>query len=137
MGHGELTMSKNSSGFTLVEVVVALFLMGLGVLAAAPMFMFAMQGNAVGGEKGQASALAVEHMELLRSTDYINLTAGGSLTVSLTGYSDTSDSDFDVRWLIADRGTPANTKTIRVRVVPAGTIPGPSRVVTLTTVRAP
>ena len=44
-------MRENTSGFTLVEVVVALFLIGLGVLAAAPMFMFAMQGNAVGGEQ--------------------------------------------------------------------------------------
>jgi prepilin-type N-terminal cleavage/methylation domain-containing protein len=130
-------MRGNSTGFTLVEVVIALFLMGLGVLAAAPMFMFAMQGNAVGGEKGAASALAVERMELLRSANFSTLTAGGSLTVSLTGYSDTSDPDFDVRWLIANRGTPTNTKTIRVRVVPAGTIPGPSRTVTLSTVRAP
>ena len=130
-------MTRNASGFTLVEVVVALFLIGLGVLAAAPMFMYAMQGTAIGGEKGQASALAVEQMELLRSQTYGTLTAGGSLTVSLTGYSDTSDPDFDVRWLITDRGTPNNTKTIAVRVVPAGRIPGPSRVVTLTTVRAP
>ena len=130
-------MRTQTSGFTLVEVVIALFLIGLGVLAAAPMFMFAMQSNAVGAEKGQAGALAVERMELLRADDFINLTAGGSLTVSITGYSDTGDPDFDVRWLIADRGTPTNTKTIAVRVVPAGTIPGPSRVVTLTTVRAP
>ena len=36
-------------GFTLAEVLVALFLIGIGVLAAAPMFMYAMQGTAVGG----------------------------------------------------------------------------------------
>lgn len=130
-------MRTTNSGFTLVEVVIALFLIGLGVLAAAPMFMFAMQTTAVGGEKGIAGAAAVERMELLRRQDYTTLTAGGSLTVNISGYSDTSDPDYAVRWLISNRGNPTNTKTVAVRVVPAGTIVGSSRAVTLTTVRAP
>ncbi|NIL99935.1 MAG: prepilin-type N-terminal cleavage/methylation domain-containing protein [Acidobacteria bacterium] len=130
-------MRESSAGFTLVEVIVALFLIGLGVLAAAPMFMYAMQGNAVGGEKGEAGALAVERMEILRATDYGSLTVGGSLTVDTTGYVDTSDPDHTVRWLIEANTAPTGSLIITVRVIPAGTIPGSSREVTLTSIRGP
>ncbi len=130
-------MRESSSGFTLVEVIVALFLIGLGVLAAAPMFMYAIQGNAVGGEKGEAGALAVEQMEVLRAADYLTLSAGGSLTVDTTGYVDTSDPNNTVRWLIATNTAPTGSLIVSVRVIPAGSIPGSSREVTLTTMRGP
>jgi len=130
-------MRESSSGFTLVETIVALFLIGLGVLAAAPMFMYAMQGNAIGGEKGEAGALAVEQMEILRATGYGALADGGSLTVDTAGYVDASDPDHTVRWLIEANTAPTGSKVITVRVIPAGTIPGSSRVVTLTSIRGP
>jgi prepilin-type N-terminal cleavage/methylation domain-containing protein len=130
-------MRESNSGFTLVEVIVALFLIGLGVLAAAPMFMYAMQGNAVGGEKGAAGALAVERMEILRGAGYATLSAGGSLTVDTTGYVDTSDLDNTVRWLIITNTAPTGSLIISVRVIPAGSIPGSSREVTLTSIRGP
>jgi prepilin-type N-terminal cleavage/methylation domain-containing protein len=128
---------NNSAGFSLVEVIVALFLMGLGVLAAAPMFLYAMQGNAAGADIGSAGALAVDRLEQLRAEDYAALPAGGSLAVSTVGFSDTSDPKFTIRWIIVDDSPISRTKAISVRVIPAGTIPGASRVVTLSTVRAP
>ena len=130
-------MRESSSGFTLVEVIVALFLIGLGVLAAAPMFMYAMQGNAVGGEKGAAGALAVERMEILRAANYATLAAGGSLTVDTGGYVDNSDPNNTVRWLIINNTAPTGSLIVSVRVIPAGLIPGSSREVTLTSIRGP
>lgn len=140
MDLGELMMRQpktNSAGFSLVEVIVALFLMGLGVLAAAPMFMYAMQQNASGGDIGSAGAIAVDRLEQIRARDYDTLTAGGSLAVNATGYSDVTDPDFTVRWIVVDDIPIANTKSISVRVIPSGDLPGASRVVTLSTVRAP
>ena len=128
---------RQQQGFTLAEVMVALFLMGLGVLAAAPMFLFAMQGNEAAGDIGSAGALAVDRFEQLRAQDYDTLTAGGSVAVNVNGFSDVTDPDFDVRWIIVDDTPIANTKTITVRVVPQGDLPSASRVVTLSTVRAP
>jgi hypothetical protein len=101
------------------------------------MFMYAMQGNAIGAEKGEAGALAVEQMEILRATGYGALADGGSLTVDTAGYFDTSDPDHTVRWLIEANTAPTGSKVISVRVIPAGTIPGSSRVVTLTSIRGP
>jgi prepilin-type N-terminal cleavage/methylation domain-containing protein len=124
-----------AEGFTLVEVLIAMFLIGIGVLAAAPMFIYAMQGNAVGGDFGSVGATAVEHMELLRSQDWGTLTAGGSLSTSVANYFDTSDPDVTVRWSITDNTTPAQTKTIQVRAVANRQVVGERKDVTLTTIR--
>ncbi len=127
--------ANSQRGFSLVEVLVALFLIGVGVLAAAPMFIYAVQGNAVGADFGSAGALSVERMELLRASNYSALPAGGSLTTNTTGYFDSSDADYIVRWTVADNVSPAGTKTVTVRATALGRRVGQNKQVTLTTVR--
>jgi len=128
-----------SKGFTLIEVLLALFLLAIGVLAAAPMFIYAMRGNAAGADFGSAGAIAVERMEVLRSTHFLDLDAGGDLTSDATvgsvDYFDNSNADFTVRWQIADNITPANTKNITVRVQAVRQVVGNQKGVTLTTLR--
>jgi len=128
--------NNDQSGFTLVEVVVALFLIGIGVLAAAPMFMYAMQGNAAGADMGAVGALGVERMELLRSQAYTALAAGGTLGANTNGYFDDTTPGYVVRWRITDNVTPVGTKTIEVRAVAERAVVGAPRDVTLTPVRA-
>ncbi|MDH3628169.1 MAG: prepilin-type N-terminal cleavage/methylation domain-containing protein [Acidobacteriota bacterium] len=128
------TISKQE-GFSLVEVLVALFLIGIGVLAAAPMFVYAIQGNAVGADFGRAGALAVERMEILRSQDYTIHVAGGSLSTNVTGYFDSSDPEYIVRWAVRDNITPVGTKTIVVRATAVGRRVGRNKQVQLATVR--
>jgi prepilin-type N-terminal cleavage/methylation domain-containing protein len=124
-------------GFTLAEVLVALFLIGIGVLAAAPMFMYAMQGTAVGGDFGSAGAAAVERMELLRAEDYPDLVPGGNIDSNVGGYFDASDPDYLVRWEIeiAPAPAPPGTKTITVRALAARQVVGERKDVVLTTLR--
>jgi len=116
-------------------VLVALFLIGLGVLAAAPMFVYAMQGNAAGADFGSVGAIAVERMELLRSLDFGALPAGGSLTSSVNGYSDLTDPEYIVRWSITDNGTPPATKVVTVRAIAVRQVVGQRKEITLTTLR--
>lgn len=123
------------SGFTLLEVLVALFLIGLGVLAAAPMFIYATQEIAVGGDFGAVGAAAVDRMEQLRAEEYSVLAAGGSLQTNATGYSDISDPDLTVRWSIVDNTTPPRTKTIEVRAIATRQITGQRKEITLTSIR--
>ncbi len=134
-----MKMKNNASGFTIVEVLVALFLMAIGVLAAAPMFVYAMQGNAVGADFGSAGAIAVERMEILRGTRYTDLPAGGDLASDTSAggvdYFDNSDPDFTVRWLIVNNVSPADTKTITLRVTAVRQVVGNRKGVTLTTLR--
>jgi type II secretory pathway pseudopilin PulG len=124
-----------SSGFTLVEALVAALLLALALLAAVPLFTQAMHGADASGALGSASAAAEERFELLRATTYGSLPAGGSLTSDVTGYFDTPQPDMVVRWQIVDNVSPASTKTITVRAIRQGSGPGPARQVELVTLR--
>jgi len=127
---------RESCGFTLVEVLLALALLFVGVVAAAPMFIFAMKETAAGADMGSVGAAAVDRMELLRATDFYSLTAGGNLASSVSGYSDTANARYTIRWQIVDNGTPPTEKTIGVRVVAARQAIGIAKEVTLTSLRA-
>jgi prepilin-type N-terminal cleavage/methylation domain-containing protein len=127
---------KRVRGFSLVEVMVALFLISLGVLAAAPMFIYAMQGNAVGADLGTVGAAAVERMELLRQADYGTLSAGGSMNFNITGYSDTTDPEVTVRWAIRDTTLgPITYKSIAVRAMANRQVVGNPKQIILRTER--
>ena len=123
-------------GFSLIEVLLALFLMGIALMYAAPMFATAIRENAAGADLGSAGAIAVDRMEALRASDFYQLAAGGDLAADVGGFSDTSDPRFTVRWRITNNGTPATLKTISVRVIAARYSTGASKEVTLTTERA-
>jgi prepilin-type N-terminal cleavage/methylation domain-containing protein len=125
-----------SRGFSLVEVLLALALLFVGVVAAAPMFIFAMKETAAGADMGSVGAAAVDRMELLRASDFYSLSAGGGLTANVSGYSDTSSTKYTVRWQIVDNGTPATEKTISVRVIAVRQVIGLAKEVTLTSLRA-
>jgi prepilin-type N-terminal cleavage/methylation domain-containing protein len=128
-------MKRGSEGLTLIEVLVALFLIAIGLLAAAPMFVHAMQGNATGGDFGSVGAMALDRLELLRATSYSGLVVGGSLTANVAGYFDNSDPAFVVRWEILNNTTPPGTKIINVRAIARRVGPGPRREVTITSLR--
>ena len=94
--------TRGSRGFSLVEVLLALSLLFVGIVAAAPMFIFAMKETAAGADMGSVGAAAVDRMELMRASDFYTLAAGGSLSSDVSGFSDTSNSRYTVRWSIVD-----------------------------------
>ena len=130
--------TRTDSGFTLLEVLVALTLLLVGLLAVAPMFVYAAKAGDASGHMGSAGAAAVLRMEQLRINDFESnaLLAGGSLTTSETGYSDGSHPDFDTRWEILDNATPPTLKTIRVRVLATYDVLGAPQEITITALRA-
>ena len=127
---------KKGAGFTLIEILVAIFLTGLGLLAVAPMFVYATRSTASSADLGSVGAAGVKRMEVLRSQAFGTLTAGGSLTSNTTGYYDTSDPDYVVRWTIENNATPATRKTIKVRAQATRRVVGLKKETTLTTVRS-
>ncbi len=123
-------------GFTLVEVVLALFILAVGIIATAPLFVYAARENAVGGDLGEVGDLAVRSMERLRATDYVILTNVGDLNSNVDAYYSVSESGFLVRWVVADNpNPPASTKTITVRAISDRQIIGRQKEVTLIAVR--
>ncbi len=132
---GVTTAMREMCGFTLIEVLIALFIILVGVLAAAPMFLFAVRGNATGADLGSVAAVAVERMEQFRREDYGNLVAGGDLDNDVKDYFDNTDPDYTIRWLIQDNATPTETRTVSVRVMATRVMDGPRREITVSTVR--
>lgn len=130
-----MSAPKHDTGFTIVEVVVALSLMFVVLMAAAPMFIFAMKENASAGDLGVAGAAAVDRMELLRAVDFNLLVAGGSIASNVTGYSDVSDPEVTVRWQVADNANPVTEKTIQVRAFSSRRPMGRAKSITLMTLR--
>jgi len=131
-----MTMNRQAGGFTLIEVLIALFLMGLALLAAAPMFVSAVKVTASGADYGSVGARAVDWMEDWRRPDWFGLPAGGSLTTNVPGYYDLTQPPFTVRWTIVDNATPATLKTITCRVIATRTSIGLQKEITLVTLRA-
>jgi prepilin-type N-terminal cleavage/methylation domain-containing protein len=128
-------MNHRESGFSLVEVLIALFLLAIGLLAVAPLYAYGVRMAAASGDLGTVDARAVNRMEVLRATGFGSLAAGGSLTSNAAGFFDTSDPDVIVRWTIADNATPATLKTITVRAQATRRAAGLQKEITLTTRR--
>jgi prepilin-type N-terminal cleavage/methylation domain-containing protein len=122
-------------GFTLVEVTIAMTVMAVGLLVTAPMFVYAAKENAVAGDLGSVGALAVERMEELRGTHYYLLQPGGDLESNVSGYSDLSNPDYDVRWSIAEGHPTAGVRILVVRAVAKRQIIGRPKEVTLMALR--
>ena len=132
---GRFIMKCTDRGFTIIEVIVALSLMFVILLAAAPMFLFAMKETASAGDLGIVGAAAVDRMEFLRTIDFNSLTAGGSLVSDVGGYADTSSPDFVVRWQITDNAAPSTVKTLNVRVIASRSPIGLPKEITVSSLR--
>lgn len=59
----------NQSGFTLLEVLLAITIFAIGLLAVAAMQVSAIHGNKLGNEWTQATTLAQKQLEALKSGD--------------------------------------------------------------------
>ncbi len=129
-------MNQRAAGLTLIELMISMALMGVGVLAVAPMFVQSMSSNATSADFGRVGALAVGQMESLRSTPYGSLSPGGSLATNTSGYFSQPQPDVLVRWQVVDNsGVVAGTKILTVRAVTLNKRSGPRREATLSTLR--
>ncbi|MDI6762088.1 MAG: prepilin-type N-terminal cleavage/methylation domain-containing protein [Thermodesulfobacteriota bacterium] len=70
--------SLNSKGFTLIEVLVALVILAVSLLALAGMMTTTTKNNAFGGNLTEAATLAQDRLEELRVTDWDNIVNGSN-----------------------------------------------------------
>lgn len=126
-------------GFTLIEILVAMLMLSLGLLAVAPMFVTAARQNAGSADAGVVGALAVERMELLRGEAFDTLAAGGSLTTDTSesgdDYFDRSTSGYVVRWQISENATSNGGLRIAVRAAALNQKIGRRKEITLHSIR--
>ncbi|MHB8907503.1 MAG: type IV pilus modification PilV family protein [Syntrophales bacterium] len=101
------------SGFTLIETMIAMFILVTALLGIISTTVIVIRSNTLSKTITTATTLADERMEILKNTRY------DIVTNSLASGSDTvvSDSTYTRTWTVTDTLTPAdNIKTITVSV---------------------
>ena len=97
-------------GFTLIEELIAITLLAIGLMAVATMQVSAIHGNKTGGDISNATFLAQDKLEELKTS------------ADITGESDGSDQAgiFTRSWQIAPSGTNSCSLTVTVSWVMGG-----------------
>ena len=102
---------KHQGGFTLVEMLIAVFILSVGLLALGSMQVSAISGNAHSSNVTEGSTLAADRLEKLLALPYTHadLSPGAHLDPS-------PPSGRTVGWNIVDNAPMANTKTLTLTV---------------------
>jgi len=112
-----------TQGFTLIELMVALFILSVGLLGMIKMQMSSIQGNAFSGRMTTAIALAQDQMEILINQDldpWVDVT-GTMNDPTLMGRQYVG---YTVNWTITTDDPTTNLATVNVQVQwPGGTNP--------------
>jgi len=113
---------RQGSGFTLVEIMIALSLLGIGLLSLAVMQLAAMNFNARGRHMTKAAAVAEERMEILMRTRWSDAALAPTawttpvvVNESVQGATTSTEQAYNVSWQIANVD-PGRTRSIDVRV---------------------
>lgn len=107
--------SESSTGFTLIECVIAMVVALVGLMAVYSLVVFSVQTQSVSRELAVANSLARAKIEELRNT--LPRAAGGSLTSNANGFHDAPTSDYVRRWQISE--DLAGTQIVTVTTVPS------------------
>jgi prepilin-type N-terminal cleavage/methylation domain-containing protein len=115
-----MNRKRASSGFTLVEIMIALSLLGIGLLSLAVMQVTAMQYAARGRHLTKAAAIAEQRMERLMHQTWDDIaptgwTAPATVNEVVQGPTDKTEQAYEESWRITDVDA-GRTRSIDVRV---------------------
>jgi len=106
-------ITKDSRGFTLVEVLVAIVVFALGVLALNKVQMSTINSNTYSNQMSLATSLAHDQMDTLMSLAYTHadLNAGNHSTTAAMPLV-----TYTIAWTVVDNTPLTGTKTITITV---------------------
>lgn len=120
-------LPRGVAGFTLIEIIVAMFILSIGVLGMASILAGTSRRHERSVSHADLTAAAESKLEDLRSAsalgsaDTVELAEGGSLTTSEADHADSLRTP-EARWILR-RWTvedgPGGTRAVTVRVRPA------------------
>ena len=105
----ERDLTVKQSGFSLIEVLIAMAILALSLLAAATMQVSSIRNNASGNMVTQANMLAKAQMEVLKNTaDITTLADGAENNIDADGQP---GGIYNRSWMVTNLGTTARRIT--------------------------
>ena len=106
-------LGSNQNGFSLIEILIAMGILALAMLAAASMQFSSIRNNASGNMATQASMLAKAQMEVLKNTsDITTLADGVENNIDANGQP---GGIYNRSWTVANLGATARRITVTVQ----------------------
>jgi type IV pilus assembly protein PilV len=121
---------KNNKGFTLIELMIAIVIFSIGLLAMAQLQMFSIRYNSEAQRMSEATTLAQGKMEDLMSLDYAD--------TDLDNGDHTDPNNANIKWSITvnPEVTGSTTETKSITVTADWNSRGTTKDVTLDSIRA-
>jgi prepilin-type N-terminal cleavage/methylation domain-containing protein len=105
VGGVTLKVLKRSKGFSLVEVLIALLILAISLLALAGLMMTTTRNSSFGGHMTEASTFAQDKLEQLRVSPWAGVATGNDTLQGSTGitygrnWTVTPNGDGNQRWV--------------------------------------
>jgi len=106
-------LAFNQNGFSLIEVLIAMAILAMAMLAAVSMQFGSMRNNATGNMVTQANMLANAQMEVLKNTADVTTLADG--TQNNIGADGQPGGIYNRSWTVSNLGTTARRITVTVQ----------------------
>jgi type IV pilus assembly protein PilV len=90
-----LAPSNVSKGFSLIEILIALVILSISLLALAALMVTTTQNNSFGGHMTEAATFAQDMLERLRASPWENVGPGADQVTGSTGIR------YDRRWVVS------------------------------------
>jgi type IV pilus assembly protein PilV len=100
-----MKLSMRSKGFSLVEVLIALLILAISLLALAGLMVTTTRNSSFGGHMTEASTFAQDKLEQLRVSPWAGVATGNDTIQSSTGitytrnWTVTANGDGNQRWV--------------------------------------
>jgi len=108
----KMNIVPNQCGFSLIELLVAMAILALAMMAAASMQFGSIRNNANGNMVTQAGMLAKAQMEVLKNT--VDLTTLADDTQNNIGADGQAGGIYNRSWTVTNLGTSARRITVTV-----------------------
>ena len=102
-----MRLSLKSKGFTLIEILVAIIILSISLLALAGLMATTTQNTSFGGHITEAATFAQDQLEQLRVTPWANIISGTNTIPGSTGIV------YNRTWNVVPNG---NLRTITITI---------------------
>ncbi len=106
------TIIENEKGFTLIEVLIAMVILTVGILAMMTMQTRAVTANYRASTMTRASSVAAEQMERFQLIDYLDSTLTNGVHPAVADPA----TNYPITWTVTDNSPVIGTKRIAVTV---------------------